>query len=195
MKIIAGKYKNRVITTDKKALYKPTTSKFREAVFSILSSGQFLLTNPLDNAIILDLYSGTGILAFEALSRGAKNVTLVDINPLHLKQARNFAKLIGQETAVYCKQLDAAVLEGADQQYDVVFMDPPYYKGLCPKTLNSLIKQKWLRDKSLIVMEIEKKANINFQDFPELRIIKEKTYGNSKLLITEYEQNKEKFRL
>ena len=58
MRIIAGKHKNRVIPSLKNSDYRPSTTKFREALFSILSSGEFANTMPVENADILDLYAG-----------------------------------------------------------------------------------------------------------------------------------------
>jgi 16S rRNA (guanine966-N2)-methyltransferase len=91
MKIIAGKHKNRIIPTIKTADYRPTTTKFREALFSIMASGEFFDLQPIVDAKILDLFAGTGILSFESLSRGAKNVTFVDNNPNHLKIFNNLS--------------------------------------------------------------------------------------------------------
>ena len=64
MKIISGKHKNRIIPTSKASEYRPTTAKLREALFSIIVSGEFFNSKPLDNAQTLDLFAGTGILSF-----------------------------------------------------------------------------------------------------------------------------------
>jgi 16S rRNA G966 N2-methylase RsmD len=68
-------------------------------------------------------------------------------------------------------------------------MDPPYYNNLCVKTLACLIKNHWLENNAIIVMEMEKIAKIVLENFPNLHLLKEKIYGNNKLLIVRYEQN------
>ena len=189
MKIISGKHKNRVIPTIKAADYKPTTTKFREALFSIMASGEFFDLQPIVNAKILDLFAGTGIFSFEALSRGAKLATVVDTNIEYLKLIEKFAKKIGEAANVNCQLADASTLPKSNRQYNIVFMDPPYYNNLCVKTLTCLVKNNWLENNAIIVMEMEKMAKFILDDFPNLRLLKEKIYGNNKLLIVKYEQN------
>lgn len=187
MKIIYGKHKNRVVPTIKNSNYRPTTSRFREALFSILNSGHFG-SSYLEGLKVLDLFSGSGILSFEAISRGARSATLIDTNSNHLKLIEQFARAIGEGSNIRCLLVDATVLPCADQKYDIVFMDPPYYNDFCRKTLDCLIKNHWLEHKAVIVMELEKKANIDWKIFPQCKLIKENIYGNSKLLIMQYEQ-------
>ena len=189
MKIISGKHKNRIIPSLKTANYRPTTAKFREALFSIISSGEFLNLKPIINARILDLFAGTGGLSFEALSRGAKHATLIDISPEHLKAIEKFAAELGETENINCWLADASRLGRASGQYNVVFMDPPYYNNLCVKTLICLLENNWLENNAIIVMEMEKAADIALENFPALQLLKEEIYGNNKLLIVKYEQN------
>ena len=187
MRIIAGKYKNRVIPTLKKSDYRPSTTKFREALFSILSSGEFVDTQPIIGAKVLDLFAGTGSLAFEALSRGAENITLIDNNDEHLKISKGFAKKIGEESNVKALLMNGASLLGSIDKYNLVFMDPPYYNNYIVKSLNSLIKNQWLAEGALIAIEMAKSEK--FELPKNLQLIKEKIYGNNKLLILKYEQS------
>ena len=189
MKIISGKHKNRTIPTLKVAEYRPTTAKFREALFSIIASGEFFNSKPLDNAQILDLFAGTGIMSFEALSRGAKNATLIDNNPKHLTLIEKFADKIGEKNNIYCQLADASSLPKSNRQYNIVFMDPPYYNNLCVKTLTCLIENNWLENNAIIAMEMEKATKLALEDFSNLHLLKEKVYGNSRLIIVGYEQN------
>lgn len=68
-------------------------------------------------------------------------------------------------------------------------MDPPYYNNLCVKTLTSLIENNWLENNAIIAMEMEKAAKLVLEDFSNLHLLKEKVYGNSRLIIVGYEQN------
>jgi 16S rRNA (guanine966-N2)-methyltransferase len=184
MRIIAGKYKNRLIPSLKASNYRPSTAKFREALFSILSSGEFANQAAFMNADILDLFAGTGSLSFEALSRGAKTITLVDNNKGHIKLAKDFADEIGQQGDVKLILADATSFAYTAKQYDLVFMDPPYHSQLVEKSLINLIKNKLLKEKAIIAVEIEKREEL---EIPEnIFLLKEKVYGNNKLLILEY---------
>lgn len=184
MRIIAGKHKNRVIPTLKNSSYRPTTNKLREAIFSILSSGDFIDHPPYKDANILDLFAGTGSLAFEALSRGANNVTLVDSNKDHLNLAKEFATTIGEEDNVTLLLTNALTLPKASQIYNLVFIDPPYYNNMVEKSLNNLIKNQWLQNNAIILAEVEKNKIVSFSE--NIHFVKEKIFGNTKLLILRY---------
>lgn len=187
MKIIAGKHKNRVIPVLKGSSYRPSTGKIREAIFSILTSGEFAEEEIFnDNTAVLDLFAGTGSLSFEALSRGAGEVTLVDINANHLRLAREFAISIGEEKNSNFLNISAVNLPRATKSFDLVFIDPPYYNNLIKGAVNSLKKGGWLKDGAILVIESAKT-----DDFPDdsCQLIKEKIYGDSKLIFLRYIAN------
>lgn len=177
IRIIAGKHKNRIIPTLKNSNYRPSTGKIREAIFSILTSGEFsngrLFTK---ESKVLDLFAGTGSLAFESCSRGAGAITLVDINANYLQVAKEFASKIGELDKMTFLNINAVALPSAYHS----FIDPPYYHNLVPKAVNALKKGQWLKDGSIIVVELAKSDD--FSD-DSLQLIKEKIYGDSKLLI------------
>lgn len=184
MRIISGKYKNRVIPTQKNLDYRPSTTKFREAVFSVLSSGVFEDEQPIVGAKVLDLFAGTGALAFEALSRGAKNALLIDNQGEHLNIAKEFAKKLGEDDNVKTLSVNIMHLRNAPDEYNLVFMDPPYYNNYVNKSLHILIEHNWLMDGAIIVIEMEKQGQ--FEAVSNLDLVKEKIYGNNKLLILRY---------
>ena len=98
-------------------------------------------------------------MSFEALSRGAKNATLIDNNPKHLTLIEKFADKIGEKNNIYCQLADAYSLPKSNRQYNIVFMDPPYYNNLCVKTLTSLIENNWLENNAIIAMKWKKLLN------------------------------------
>lgn len=181
IRIISGKHKNRIIPTLKGCNYRPTTGKLREAIFSIITSGEFsdgrLVSS---NSNVLDLFAGTGSLAFEALSRGAAEVTLVDINSDYLRLAKEYADLINEQERVHLLNLNATTLPKASKTFDLVFIDPPYYNNLVPKAVASLQKGGWLKDGTILVVELGRTEDFSDQS---LELIKEKVYGDSKLLV------------
>ena len=186
MRIIAGKHKNRVIPTLKKSDYRPSTAKFREALFSILSSGNFADTTLINGAQVLDLFAGTGSLSFEALSRGASSVTLVDSCLEHLDLAKEFARKIGEIDNISVLVTDATFLPKAERKYNLVFMDPPYNKRFVVKSLICLVKNGWVTNGAIIAVEMNKRETIELMD--GISLVKEKVYGNNKLLILKYDQ-------
>ncbi|RTK92075.1 MAG: 16S rRNA (guanine(966)-N(2))-methyltransferase RsmD [Rickettsiales bacterium] len=185
MKIIAGKFKNRVIPTLKNSDYRPSTAKFREALFSILSSGQFQDDQLIENSKVLDLFAGTGSLSLEALSRGSQNITLIDNNKEALDLVNQFVQKINCQDNVKTIVVDATNLPRTSQKYSLVFMDPPYHKDYVAKTLASLDKNEWLEVGAVIAIEMSKYDKINFTD--KFELLKEKLYGNNRLLILKYE--------
>jgi len=161
LRIIAGKHKNRIIPTLKNAKYRPSTSKFREALFSILSSGEFSDLNIFaHNTKVLDLFSGTGSLAFEALSRGVSSVTLVDINIDYLKLAKDFAAKIGEKENSNFLHLNALNLPQSGHCYDLVFMDPPYHNNFASRAIESLVKNNWVKNGTLIAVEMGQRDDL-----------------------------------
>ncbi len=183
IKIISGQYKGRMIPTLKNATYRPSTSRLRESLFNILCSPLYYEDHLLD-AEVLDLYSGTGSLAFEALSRGAKSATLVDTDENSLKNAKIFAEKIKRSEDVTCFKASAINLPYSGRSYNLIFMDPPYEKNLVDKTLISLTNQKWLKPGALIIIETEKKEDFKYPS--EIVLLDERKYGNSKLRIMRY---------
>jgi 16S rRNA (guanine966-N2)-methyltransferase len=184
IRIIAGIHKNRIIPTLKNSHYRPTTGKIREAIFSILTSGIFR-DSPLftSKSNVLDLFAGTGSLAFEALSRGAGEVTLIDINASYLKLAKEFATTIDELEKVTLINLNSTALPKSNKVFDLIFVDPPYYNNLIPKAINSLKKSRWLKNGSILVLEL---AKTDYFHDDNLELLKEKIYGDSRLMILKY---------
>ncbi|MBP7189885.1 MAG: 16S rRNA (guanine(966)-N(2))-methyltransferase RsmD [Rickettsiaceae bacterium] len=176
MKIISGRLKGLAIPTIKGANYRPSTGKLKEAIFSILSSG-----NMLKGANVLDLFSGTGSLAIESISRGAAFATCIDMQASHIKSIKEFTKQIGESESFSYLILDASNLPKAKMQYDVIFIDPPYFKSLAESALISLHKNGWLKASSTILVEVARKEDVKIPESYE--IMAERIYGNSKLLI------------
>jgi 16S rRNA (guanine966-N2)-methyltransferase len=186
MKIISGKYRGRVIPTDENADYRPSTAKFKEAVFSILTSGAFADKLFLNNTKVLDIFSGTGALSFEALSRGAQSATLIDTNAQYLNNALAFAKHIGTSDFIDIIELDANFLPISQQQYNLIFMDPPYNTNYAQKLLVSLKQNNWLAANAIIAIEISKEQNLDIQE-PYI-LLRNKFYGKNQLMLIRYEQ-------
>lgn len=160
MRIIAGQWRGRKLAHlgkgDEAARLRPTPDRVRESLFSMLAA-----QGVLEGAEVLDLFAGTGALALEALSRGAAQATLVE-------NGRTGQRLIRENIETLNAQ---AKLLGADatrlpactgSPADLIFLDPPYGKGLGPRTLAAAVRGGWCTPGATVVWEEE-----NVQQAPE----------------------------
>lgn len=181
LKIISGKFRGRTIGTSSDISFRPTTTKMREAIFSILYSMDQKGIIDLDNANLLELYAGSGIFSFEALSRGVKQATLVDNSNSQLNKIRQNAQNLEIDGNISCVNSDATELPDLGEEFDLVFIDPPYHKNLLYKTLNSLLEKQCLKPDSYIFIESLKTTDITPPEQFELSSIRK--YGGTKLTI------------
>ena len=170
---------------------RPTSDRCREALFSILGER-------LDDATILDLYAGTGALALEALSRGAKSAVLVDNsstalallrkNVLRLKKYNidnpDFCQSITIIKSDLRKGLNAIVRssKSTSTTFDIIFLDPPYGKGLAQRTLKDLDSNSFLATGGLVVAEERSKVVLS-EKFAHLKCIDTRKYGDTRFWI------------
>ncbi len=117
MRILSGRYKGINIKTESKGGYRPTSSRVRKSIFDILGS--------LSDFTVLDLFAGTGILGFEAASRGAAHITFVENNRLAVNGIKlNMARFQGFSGKVI--KIDVYKFLNKSYMYNVIFADPPY---------------------------------------------------------------------
>lgn len=166
MRIIAGSLKGRILKFDSKRI-RPTTGKTREKIFSILTSGQFLHEegSVLTDAEVLDLCCGIGSLGFEAISRGAKRCTFVDIDGDPLELIKRHAHQFDVSDQVITLRADATCLPVARKTFDIVFIDPPYHLKITQKIMKELVTKGWLSPEALVIVEHSKKEDIPKVDF------------------------------
>lgn len=167
MNITAGKYKGQKVTAPDENITRPTLSKVRMSVFNTL---QCMVD--FENSSFLDMYAGSGIMGLEALSRGFTEIVAIEKN----KKVYNIIKsnykkyekdnklklLLGDSTKI-CPKLDT--------QFDVIFIDPPYFSGIYETSLSSI--KELLKDNSIIILEHV--VDVNLENF---EIIKQKKYSD-----------------
>lgn len=157
MRVVGGELKGRNIVAPASRDIRPTADRLRESVFNILVHAY---DDPFQDARVLDLFAGTGALGIEAISRGAVFTLFVDNGAEARALLRNNveALALGGVTKVYRR--DAADLGPAHpmEPFSLVFLDPPYGKGLAEKALASLRDGGWLKPKALLVVEEAKAA-------------------------------------
>ncbi|HVX81554.1 MAG TPA: 16S rRNA (guanine(966)-N(2))-methyltransferase RsmD, partial [Devosiaceae bacterium] len=152
MRIVAGKFRGKALTSPEDASIRPTADRTREAVFNILASRPGV---NLDGLRVLDLFAGTGALGLEALSRGAAHVIFVDTGAEARGLIRDHNEAFGAGGVTKLLRRDATSLgpAGTMGPVDLVFLDPPYGKGLGEQALASLRDGGWLKPETLLVLE------------------------------------------
>ena len=182
MRIIAGAKRGLKLADvgagDAAAHLRPTSDRVRESLFNVITSGRF--GQPLTDAKVLDLFAGTGALGFEALSRGAAHVTFVDDGAKAaalIRQNKNAMKADGNVALI---RRDATRLgDNTGEAFDLVFLDPPYGKGLGAKALESALQGGWIADEALVVWE-ENTAQLAPQGFD---LLDQRRYGDTHITI------------
>lgn len=182
MRIIAGRHRGLTLAElgagDAAAHLRPTTDRVRESLFNLLAHGPY--GDPLIDARVLDLFSGTGALGLEALSRGAGTATFIDNGPKALALLRqNIAKLrVEAETAVIPRD---ATRPGPNSQppYDMIFLDPPYARGLGERALAAAAGLGWIAPDALIVWE----ESAPLAPPPGLTTLDARRYGDTMITI------------
>lgn len=179
MRIISGIYRGKNLLSPQSDKVRPTSDRAREAIFNILYSK---LDKSLSETDVLDVFSGSGAFALEAVSRGAKSVTLLDIDTRDLQ--KNVALFPNEQKRIKVLKLDATKLPPASKKFDIIFMDAPYNKGLSEQALQQLSQQKWLSPEALCIVELEKNEKINLP--PEYNQIDTRRYGLAQVLFLKY---------
>ena len=137
---------------DAAAHLRPTADRVREAIFNILMNGPY--GNPVEGARVLDLFAGTGALGLEALSRGAARVLFVDDGAVARTLLRQNIEKMQVMGATEIWRRDATRMgPNRGRGYDLVFLDPPYGKGLGEAALSSLQGGGWLAPGALVLWE------------------------------------------
>ena len=179
MRIIAGRLKGLRLAAvgkgDANAHLRPTTDRVRESLFNVLA-------NQIDFAdlTVLDLFAGTGALGLEALSRGASQVTFVEngrAGGVLISQNISLANATDQTELL---RTDATRLP-TGQPYDLIFLDPPYGKGLGELAVNQVFTKGWAAQKAMIVWEESAAPNVP----SDIEILDQRSYGNTIITICE----------
>jgi 16S rRNA (guanine966-N2)-methyltransferase len=152
MRIVAGKFRGKTLLSPSDDSIRPTSDRARESVFNILASR---LSPNFDGLKVLDLFAGTGALGLEALSRGATSVVFVDTSAEARGLIRDHIEAFGAGGVAKLLRRDATALgpAGTMGPMDLVFLDPPYGKGLAELALASLRDGNWLGKDATLVLE------------------------------------------
>jgi 16S rRNA (guanine966-N2)-methyltransferase len=172
MRIISGKYGGRVIHSPKGLPVRPTTDRTKEALFNLL--GHRLAWEGLR---VLDLFAGTGNITLECWSRGASQVVSVDQNGRCVGAIKGHLRELGIEGGKVVRMEVGRFLRQTDQQFDLVFMDPPYAMNGQEEIIAQILDQPVLEEDGLLI--VEHAAQVSFDHLTGFTERRE--YGSSQL--------------
>lgn len=168
MEIITGKYKGKRVETLSGNYYRPTTSRIRKSIFDILGD--------LESSKVLDLFAGSGILGFEAASRGACEVTFIE-NNFQLLKLLQFNSAEFDQTDIIVKRRDVFSFLLQAGKFDLIFADPPYGKVDLVKLIDLCRRHIRISGKFLLESSIRDKLPPDF--------CREKVYGDTRITFWE----------
>jgi 16S rRNA (guanine966-N2)-methyltransferase len=179
MRVVGGKFRGRALAAPRSHDIRPTSDRLRESLFNILAHSYSL---PQADTRVLDLFAGTGALGIEALSRGAAQALFVETGVEGRGIIRTNMEAFGLNGVARILRRDATMLgtAGTIAPFDLVFLDPPYGKGLGEKALASTAAGGWLTPGAVCVLEERAAAEIALPTGFEL--IDQRSSGDSRLL-------------
>jgi len=182
MRIISGKFRGLKLHSPTNIEIRPTSDRLRESLFSIINSNKYDVN--IINANVIDICTGTGALGIEALSRGAKNLYLIDNEQNSLDIVKtNLSKIKSYdiESSVYIRKADAKKpFKNINLIFNIVLIDPPYNSSIIQQCLPLLKEYNLIDNNTLIFAETSKQETIDIDNF---KILDTKFYGKSKLTI------------
>ncbi len=182
MRITGGTFRGRVLATPRDLRVRPTSDRTRQAIFNMLQHKDFGIDFTLEGAAVADLFAGTGALGIEALSQGARWCLMVDDDADSRALQRENVEALNLTGATRIWRRDATDLgplgPAAGGPFNLVFLDPPYRKGLVPKALKSLKDGNWLTANALLVAETEAMEPL---DAPGFTLVDDRDYGDTRV--------------
>ncbi len=175
MRVIAGSRRSLPLKTLEGDNTRPTADKYKETLFNCLQMD-------VPESLFLDLFSGSGAIGIEALSRGAKHAVLVENNKqaldiikhnIHFTKFENEAEIVKSDVISYLSRLGKV-------NFDIIFIDPPYGKGLEREALEILSTKTFTNPDFKIVVEAKLEEDFSFIDDTKFMIYKTKNYKTNK---------------
>ncbi len=177
MRIIQGTLKGRRLATPKGSQTRPTSDRIKESIFDILGS-------EIEGKSVLDLYAGTGNLGIEALSRGAKKIVFVEKGRQAIQLITKNLSRCGMTgwAEILPKDVLRAVgiLKRRGECFDLIFIDPPYERGLVQKTLLKLKSQMIYHEDSILVIQHDRREPLP-ESLNEFILVHQRKIGDTLL--------------
>lgn len=177
MRVIAGSARRLLLKTVEGLDTRPTTDRIKETLFNMLQ-------NDLYGSTFLDLFSGSGAIGIEALSRGAKEAVFIENGSRQLECIRENLKITDLEDRTKILPCDVLSglkeLEGAGIRFDFVFMDPPYHHEYERHVLDALKDSPLIDGGTLIITEASKETDFSWLSSMGYRLVRCKEYKTNK---------------
>ena len=178
MRIISGKSRGTKLYTLEGENTRPTLDRVKESIFNIIQ-------NEIEGAKILDLFSGSGAIGLEFLSRGAQIAVLCDKSKEAINVIKkNISKTHFEDNAqVFNMDFENCLNMLKGQQFDIIYLDPPYETNYIMKSLNKIIELKIAKQESLIIIETDDESRIEKQiENIDVKIIDKRKYGRAAII-------------
>lgn len=176
MRVISGSARGRKLKAPEGMTTRPTTDRIKESLFNIIAADLY-------ECRFLDLFSGSGSMGIEAISRGAKKAVFVDNNRNSVSVINENIKAtrFEERAEVMCCDVSNAIarLGSLGEKFDIIFMDPPYNKGFIESTLTYIVKANILADDGYIIAEQSQEDKI--PEVKDLEVFRVKDYKITKM--------------
>ena len=184
VRIIAGKARGRKLIPPATMETRPTLDRVKESMFSMIQ-------NYIPDAVVVDVFAGTGSLGLEAASRGSKEVYLVDRSKDAFSLLKQNIENLKFEDTCYALNKDSyealRYLSDRNKLFDVIFVDPPYCREMIPEAIKIIYDKKILSKDGIIVTKIDSIEEI-YKGYEEISLIKSRKYGNTTICLYKYEE-------
>ena len=177
MRVVGGKLRHRTINMTNLETTRETQDKVRQAIFNMI--GPYF-----DGGIALDLFAGSGAMGIEAYSRGIEKIVLNDLNNKALDVCKANCKSLGINDVMFYNLDYKDFLKQCDFKFNLIILDPPYKMDNIDEIIN--LCNEVLNDNGLLVFEMEKNSKYQ-EEYNNLYLIKDKTYGIKRVIIYEKE--------
>jgi 16S rRNA (guanine966-N2)-methyltransferase len=187
LRIVGGLHRGRRLVAPPGDLVRPTSDRAREALFNILSHGNFAASGlPFAERPVLDAFAGTGAFGLEALSRGASAAAFIESDREALAALRRNVATLGEADRAQIIAGDATRPTRAVFACALAFLDPPYRSGLAAPALAALAAAGWLLPDALVVIEVA--AREDFPLAPDFSLLDQRVYGAARLVFLRRER-------
>lgn len=184
MRIISGRARGRKILSPESLETRPTLDRVKEAMFSTIQ-------NYILDAVVIDVFAGTGSLGLEAASRGAHEVYLVDKSNVTYPLLKQNVENLKFNDFCHTLNMDAyealRSLSKKGKVFDLIFIDPPYCREMIPEAMKIIKDDNMLTEDGIIVTKIDSIEEI-YEGYDNIKLIKSKKYGNTTVCFYKYEE-------